>query len=102
MRRDVYSLVRFFIMTLVSMGVWIAIGLGVGFVWHWLVSSIDLGMDTLTGVVALGGCFMWLSRISTSEALYGDDAIELSDSTSSTTSRSEPRPARRRHRRRRS
>jgi hypothetical protein len=93
---------RFFIMTLVSMGVWIAIGLGVGFVLHWLVPSIDLGMGTLIGVVALGGCFMWLSRMSTLEALYGDDDIELSDSTSSTTSRSEPRPARRRHRRRRS
>jgi hypothetical protein len=33
----------------------------------WAVPSIDLGMGTLIGVVALGGCFLWLSCISTLE-----------------------------------
>jgi hypothetical protein len=98
----VYSLLRFLIMTLVSMGVWIAIGVGVGFVLHWLVPSIDVGMGTLIGVVALGGCFLWLSRISTLEALYGDEDIEHADATWSTTPRAEARPARRKRRRRRS
>ena len=74
------SLLRFLSMVLVSMGVWIAIGVGVGFVLHWLIPAIDLGMGTLIGVVALGGCFLWLSRMSTLEALYGHDDIEQSDS----------------------
>jgi hypothetical protein len=77
----VHSLVRFLIMVFLSMGVWMAIGLGVGFLLHRLVPAIDLGIGTLIGVVTLGGCFLWLSRISSLEALYGNDDIELSDST---------------------
>src|SRR5687768_2679951 len=99
---DVWSLLRFLILVLLSMTVWIAIGLGVGFLLHALIPSIDLGMGTLIGVVALGSCFLWLSRISTLEALYGDDDIEPSDSRWSTTPPAEPRPARRKRRRRRS
>jgi hypothetical protein len=98
----VRSLVRFLIMVFLSMGVWIAIGLGVGFLLHRLVPAIDLGMGTLIGVVTLGGCFLWLSRIASLEALYGNDDIELSDSTWSTTPQAEWRPARRKRRRRRS
>ena len=75
------SLVRFLIMVFLSMGVWMAIGLGVGFLLHWWVPAIDLGMATLTGVVTLGDCFLWLSRMSTLEALYGHDDIEWSEST---------------------
>ena len=96
-----YSLVRFLIMVLLSMGVWITVGLGVGFMLHRLIPSIDLGMGTLIGVVTLGGCFLWLSRMSTLEALYGHDDIELSDSTWSTTPQAESRSARRKRRRRR-
>ena len=96
------SLVRFLIMVLLSMGVWIAIGLGVGFLLHRFVPAIDLGMATLIGVVTLGGCFLWLSRISTLEALYGHDDIELPDATWSTTSQAELRAARRKRRRRQS
>ena len=55
---DVYSLLRFLIMVLVSMAVWMTIGLGVGFLLHWVVPAIDLGMATLIGVVTLGGCFL--------------------------------------------
>jgi hypothetical protein len=77
----VRSLLRFLIMVFLSMGVWMAIGLGVGFLLHRLVPAIDLGIGTLIGVVTLGGCFLWLSRISSLEALYGNDDIELSDST---------------------
>jgi hypothetical protein len=98
----VWSLLRFLLTVLLMMGVWIAIGLGMGFLLHALIPSIDLGMGTLIGVVTLGGCFLWLSRISTLEALYGDDDIELSDSRWSTTSPTESRPARRKRRRRRS
>ena len=100
--RRVVPVPRFLIMVLLRMAVWIAIGLGVGFLLHGLIPSIDLGMGTLIGVVALGGCFLWLSRISTLETLYGDDDIELSDSRWSTTSPAELRPARRKRRRRRS
>ena len=96
-----YSLLRFLIMVLVSMAVWIAIGLGVGFLLHQFVPAIDLGMATLIGVVTLGGCFLWLSRISTLEALYGHD-LEPSDSTWSTTPQAESRAARRKRQRRRS
>ena len=64
-------------MVLLSMGVWIAIGLGVGFLLHWFVPAIDVGMGTLIGVVTLGGCFLWLSRMSTLEALYGSDDVEV-------------------------
>jgi hypothetical protein len=48
---DVRSLVRFLIMVLLCMGVWIAIGLGVGVLLHWLVPAMDVGMATLIGVV---------------------------------------------------
>ena len=94
------SLVRFLIMVSLSMGVWIAIGLGVGFLLHRFVPAIDLGMATLIGVVTLGGCFLWLSRISTLEALYGYDDSELPDSTWSTTPQDELRSVRRKRRRR--
>ena len=97
-----YSLVRFLMMVLVSMAVWIAIGLAVGFLLHQLVPTIDLGMATLIGVVTLGGCFLWLSRMSTLDALYGHDDIELPDSTWSTTPQAEWRSARRKRRQRRS
>jgi len=60
----VYSLLRFLLMVLVSMAVWMAIGLGVGCLLHWLVPAIDLSMATFIGGVTLGGCFLWLSRIS--------------------------------------
>src|SRR5262245_32537477 len=86
---DVYSLLRFLMMVLVSMAVWIAIGLGVGLLLHRLVPAIDLGMATLIAVVTLGGCFLWLSRISTLEALYGHDDIAVSDATWSTTPQAE-------------
>jgi hypothetical protein len=105
---DVRSLLRFLIMMFLSMGVWMAIGLGVGFLLHRFVPAIDVGMATLIGVVTLGGCFLSLSWISTLEALYGDDDIDLPDSTGSTTpqtettSQAEWRSARRKRRRRRS
>jgi len=98
----VRSLVRFLIMVLLSMGVWIAIGLGVGVLLHRLVPAIDLGMATLIGVVTLGGCFLWLSRISTLEALYGHDDSELPASAWSTTPQAEWRAAHRKRQRRRS
>jgi hypothetical protein len=98
----VRSLLRFLLMVLLSMGVWMAIGLGVGFLLHRLVPAIDLGMATLIGVVTLGGCFLWLSRISTLDALYGHDDIELPDSTWSTTPQAEWRSTRRKRRQRRS
>ena len=97
-----YSLLRFLLMVLVSMAVWMAIGLGVGFLLHRLVPAIDLGMATLIGVVALGGCFLWLSRISTLEALYSHDDIEEPDATSSTPPQAGWRSARRKRRQRRS
>ena len=95
-----YSLLRFLLMVLVSMAVWMAIGLGVGFFLHWLVPAIDVGIATLIGVVTLGGCFLWLSRISTLEALYSHDDIEWSEPTQSTAPQPDLRPARRKRRRR--
>ena len=89
-------------MLLVSMGVWMAIGLGVGFLLHCLVPAIDVGMATLIGVVTLGGCFLWLSRISTLEALYGPDDIDVPDTTWSTTPQAAWRASRRKRRRRQS
>src|SRR5262245_30100147 len=96
---DVRSLFRFLTMVFLSMGVWIVIGLGVGFLLHQFVPAIDVGMATLIGVVTLGGCFLWLSRISTLEALYGHDDSELPDSPWSTTPQDALRSVRRRRRR---
>ena len=73
-------------MVFLSMGVWMATGRGVGCLLHGLVPAIDLGMATFIGVVTLGGYFLWLSRMSTLDALYGHDGLELPDSTWSTTS----------------
>ena len=95
-----YSLVRFLMMVLVSMVVWMAIGLGVGVLLPRLVPAIDLGMATSIGVVTLGGCFLWLSRISTLEVLYSHDDIEWSEATQSTAPQPDLRPARRKRRRR--
>src|SRR5919202_716984 len=94
------SLWWFLLMVFLSMGVWMTIGLGAGFLLHWLIPAIDLGMGTLIGVVTLGGCFLWLSRISTLEALYGYDDSERPDSTWSTTPQAEWKPAHRKRRRR--
>ena len=91
-----YAMLRFLFMTFVSMGVWMAIGLGVGFLLHWLVPAIDLGMATLIAVVTLGECFLWLSRISTLEALYSHDDLERY-----ATPPAESRSARRKRQRRR-
>ena len=96
-----YSLMRFLSMVLVSMAVWMTIGLGVGFLLHWVVPAIDLGMAMLIGVVTLGGCFLWLSRISTLEALHSHNDIDQSDTTWSTTHQAESRSARRQRQRRR-
>jgi len=98
----VYALVRFLLMVLVSMAVWMAIGLGVGLLLHRLVPAIDLGMATLIAVVTLGGCLLWRSRMSTLEALSGHDDIEGADATWSTTPRAASRAARRKRQRRRS
>src|SRR5215471_16653236 len=87
-------------MVFLSMGVWMTIGLGAGFLLHWLIPAIDLGMGTLIGVVTLGGCFLWLSRMSTLAALYGRDDIDQSDATWSSTLEAEPRPSRRKRIRR--
>jgi hypothetical protein len=59
-----------------------------------------MGMGTLIGVVTLGGCFLWLSRISTLEALYGSDDIEWSEPTQSMAPQADLRSARRKRRRR--
>jgi hypothetical protein len=98
----VASLVRFLSMVLLSMGGWVAIGLGGGFRLHRLVPAIDMGMATLIGVVTLGGCLLWLSRISTLEALYGHDNIELPGAAWSTTPQAALRATRRKRRRRQS
>jgi hypothetical protein len=100
--REVYSLLRFLLMALVSTGVWMAIGLGGGWVLHRVVPAIDLGMATLIAVVALGGSFLWLSRISTLEALYSHEDIDRSDATWSTTPQAGSRSARRKQPRRQS
>src|SRR5262245_54710316 len=100
--RAVYTLLRFLLMALVSTGVWMAIGLGVGWVLHRVVPAIDLGMATLIAVVALGGSFRWLSRSSTLEAFYRHEDIDGSDATWSTTPPAEWRPAQRKRRRRES
>ena len=97
-----YSLLRFLIMVLVSTGAWIVIGLGVGGVLHRVVPAIDLGMATLIAVVALGGSFLWLSRISTLEAFYTHEDIDRSDATWSTTPQAGLRSARRKRPRRQS
>ena len=98
------SLLRFLLMVFLflSMGVWMTMGLGVGFLLHGLVPAIDLGMATLIGVVTLGGCLLWLSRILTLDALYGHDDSAPPDSTWSTTPQAEWRSARRKRRQRRS
>jgi hypothetical protein len=94
----VRSLFQFLVMVFLSMGVWIVIGLGVGFLLHGCVPVIDVGMATLIGVVTLGGYLLWLSRMSTLEALYGHDDSERPDSTWSTTPQDELRSVRRKRR----
>jgi hypothetical protein len=42
----VHSLLWFVIMVFLSMGGWMTVGLGVGFLLHRLVPAIDLGMAT--------------------------------------------------------
>ncbi len=96
-----HSLLQFLLMVSLGMGIWIAMALGVGFLVHWVVPAIDLGMATLIGVVTLGGSVQWLSGISTLEALSGYDDVEIPDSTWPTTPHAEWRAVGRKRRRRR-
>src|SRR5262249_25863491 len=48
---------RFLLMVFLSMEVWMAIGLGVGFLLHWLVPAIGLGMAALIGSRHAWGLF---------------------------------------------
>ena len=87
-------------MVLLSMGVWMAIGLGVGFLLHGLVPAIDVGMATFIGVVTLGGCLLWLSRMSTRKPSTDLTTSNVPDTTWSTTPQAAWRAARRKRRRR--
>ena len=44
----------------------IAVGIGIGFLLHWLVPSIDVGMGALIGVVATAFSIYLFARVSAS------------------------------------
>jgi hypothetical protein len=96
----VRSFVRFLLMLWLIMAVWMGIGVGIGWVLHGLVPVIDVGMETLIGVVTLGLSLQWLSRVSTLSALYEEEEAEFSNAPWPTPPRRAPRAWQRKRRRR--
>ena len=59
------SLLGFLFIYLLVKTFLIALGVGIGFLLHWIVPAIDVGMGVLIGVVATGFSIYFFARIST-------------------------------------
>lgn len=58
------SLLGFLFIYLLVKTFLIALGIGIGFLLHWIVPAIDVGMGVLIGVVATGFSIYFFGRIS--------------------------------------
>ena len=58
------SLLGFLFIYLLVKTFLIALGVGIGFLLHWIVPAIDVGMGVLIGVVATGFSIYFFGRIS--------------------------------------
>ena len=75
----------------------IALGIGVGFLLHWILPAIEIGMSILIGVVVSGISLHFWIRLNSYLGDYAEEALfieELSEIT--------PPPPRRKHQRRKS
>jgi len=62
---DVRSVLGTILIYLVIKIVLLAVGIGIGFLLHWLVPAIDLGIGVLIGVIATGFSLFFFGRIAT-------------------------------------
>lgn len=61
----VWSLLGGFVVYMVIKLVLLGVGIGLGFVLHWLIPAIDVGMGVLIGVIATGVSIFFFGRLST-------------------------------------
>lgn len=58
---------------LIILALLLGFGIGIGFLLHWLIPAIELGIATLIGIVAIGMAFRSLSRLMSSLPEAGED-----------------------------
>jgi hypothetical protein len=68
-----------FIYVLINLGL-IGLGVGIGFLLHWMLSSVDLGMGILIGVVTTGFSIHYYSRLMKFVEAYNHNQDEDDDS----------------------
>ncbi len=80
----------------------LGVGIGIGFLLHWLMPSVDLGVAMLIGVVTTGLSLHYFARLTTLLITEPDDNIETLPADDPTIYTIERLAPRRRSKRRRS
>jgi NhaP-type Na+/H+ or K+/H+ antiporter len=63
------------LMYLLLKGLLLAVGIGLGFLLHWLIPAIELGMGVLIGVVATGISVYFFARMMSGPEVIGDEEL---------------------------
>ena len=63
-------------MYLAIKGLLLAVGIGIGFLLHWLIPAIELGMGVLIGVVATGISVYFFARMMNTPEVISDEGID--------------------------
>ena len=94
------SLVGFLLIFCIIGAILLVVGLGIGFLLHWLIPTVDLGIGTLIGIVTLGFTARLFARIMSLPLGEIDDDPELVEPfTPRITYLIDPEPPRRRRKR---
>ncbi len=75
----------------------IALGIGVGFILHWILPAIEIGLSILIGVIASGISLYFGIRLNNFLADYAEEALFIEEMSEVT-----PPPPRQKHQRRKS
>ncbi len=79
------SIIAMFFFYLLINALLIALGIGIGFLLHWILPAVEIGMSILIGVVASGISLHFGIRLNSFLGEYVEDALfieELSEITS--------------------
>ncbi len=71
------SLVGFLLIFCIIGAILLVVGLGIGFLLHWLIPAVDLGVGTLIGVVTLGFTAQLFARVMSLPLDTLDDEVEV-------------------------
>ncbi len=75
----------------------IALGIGIGFLLHWILPAVEIGMSILIGVVASGISLHFAVRLNNFLSDYAEEALFMEEMSEIT-----PPPPRQKHQRRKS